>query len=177
MKAQRKAEKDKPLSWKFDMDFHIKKSLLRRRELCGERNKLCSSKKKIEKRIKDYDHQNHSIRILSEENRKPKSVPPYFFADGLILPKENKQTEFDIDCGKPGPSGFQNQAFQRYLRASRQKDGVHLSKDSLNSRISNEEECKSEGKGKDKEDAGAETPQQKWGRVGGGGLVAHTTMY
>ena len=56
MKAQRKAGKDKPLSWKLDMDFHIKKSLLRRGQLCGERNKLYSSKKKIEKRIKDYDH-------------------------------------------------------------------------------------------------------------------------
>ena len=88
MKAQRKAEKDKPLSWKLDMDFHIKKSLLRKRELCGERNKLCSSKKKIEKQIKYYDHRSRSVRILSEENRKPKPVPSCFFADGLIPPRE-----------------------------------------------------------------------------------------
>ena len=152
MKAQRKAEKDKPLSWKLDMDFHIKKSLLRRRELCGERNKLCSSKKNIEKRIEKYDFKIGSIHILSDENRKPKLVPPCFFADSLISPKENKQTELDIDCGKPGPSGFQNKAFQRYLRASRQKDDAHSSKDSLNSRVSNEEKYESEGKGKDKQD-------------------------
>ena len=151
MKAQRKAEKDKPLSWKLDMDFHIKKSLLRRRELCGEYNKLCSSKKKIEKQIEKYDYRSRSVHILSEENRKSKPVPSCFFADGLISPKENKQTEFDIDCGKPGPSGFQNKAFQRYLRASRQKDDAHSSKDSLNSRISNEEKYESEGKGKEKQ--------------------------
>ena len=148
MKAQRKAEKDKPLSWKLDMDFHIKKSLLRRGQLCGERNKLCSSKKKIEKRIKYYDHQNRSIRILSEENRKTKPVPACFFADGLIPPKENEQAELDTDHEKPGPFGFQNQAFQRYLHASRQKD------DSLNSCASfesSEEEYKNEGKGKGRE--------------------------
>ena len=152
MKAQRKAEKDKPLSWKIDMDFHIKKSLLRRGKLCAEHNRLCSSKKNIEKRIEKYDFKIGSVHILSDESRKTKPVPPCFFADGLIPPKENKQTEFDIDHEKPGPSGFQDQAFQRYLRASRHKDDVHLSKDSLNSRVSNEEECESEGKGKDKED-------------------------
>ena len=146
MKVQRKAEKDKPLSWKLDMDFHIKNSLLRRRELCRERNKLCSSKKEIEKRIEKYDFKIGSVHILSDENRKPKPVPPCFFADGLIPPKEN------IDCGKPGPSGFQNKAFQRYLRVSRQEDDMHSSKNSLNSRISNEEEYESEGKGKDKQD-------------------------
>ena len=106
MKARRKAEMDKPLSWKLDMDFHIKKSLLRRRELCGECNKLCSSKKKIEKRMKGYDHRSRSVRILSEENRKPKPVPPCFFADGLIPPKENEQAELDTDHENLGPSGF-----------------------------------------------------------------------
>ena len=128
MKAQRKTEKDKPLSWKLDMDFHIKKSLLRQGELCGERDRLFSSKKKIRKRIKKYDYQIRSgLHILSDKNRKLKPVPPCFFADSLIPPKENKNKQPELDNGKPGLSDFQNQ-----VHAFRQNDDMHSSNNRLN---------------------------------------------
>ena len=122
MKTQKKTQKKKKSWWKFDMDFGIAKSWLRRRELYGKCDKRLIRKKKINKRIKKYERKIQcDLQVMNDKKSAPqRPTPSCFFAKGQVPPRQVEIHDHTDD--NPRPSDYKQNQSHKVLHTSRGKD-------------------------------------------------------
>ena len=120
-----KTQKKEKSWWKFDTDFGIAKSWMRRMDLYGKRDKRLIWKGKTNKRIKKYKRKIQcDLQVMNDKKPAPqRPIPSCFFAKGQVPPKNKEQVEIhDHTDDNPRSSGYKQNQSQKFLSTSRGKD-------------------------------------------------------